>query len=567
MSASAQPLPVELQAAEPSPRRWLAAVERLLVQMGERLNPILVKEARQSLKSRQFVVTFGLLLLCGWAWSFLGLVLMGPGASYTGKGPGMFMGYLVILAFPLLVIVPFGAFRSLALEQEERTYDLLSITGLTPRQIVSGKLGSVVLQMLIYLSAISPCLAFTYMLRGIAFPTILLLVLYLVLGSLGLSVIGLLVGTLTSEKHWQVVLSVLLIIGLLWAFGGAWGLCHVVLQEELLEVDTAEFWQVNAGLLTGYVTYFALVFYAAVAQITFPSDNRSTRLRVVMLVQHVCFAGWMAWMTIAVEPESEMLLVFLSLIGLHWYVMGALMTGEAPQLSPRVKRGLPQSFLGRVFLTWFNPGPGTGYLFAVCGALGALVLVVIAVLAREALGFGATAPRWGRWSPGDSGRLLAFGVLTVAYLTVYLGVGLLVIRVLHRLRHVAIFLGVLIQIVLVGSGCAVPALVHTMSRQYYYDMGYSLLHVSNPFWTLMHVADDPTLPVETATLLVVVPLAALVVFVLNLPGVVREVRHVRIAKPKRVAEEDAELAAEKAPPQPIRTSPWDVIEPGSPHEI
>jgi len=52
--------------------------ERLLVWLGERLNPILVKEARQSLKSRQFVITFGLLLLCGWVWSFLGVALMGP---------------------------------------------------------------------------------------------------------------------------------------------------------------------------------------------------------------------------------------------------------------------------------------------------------------------------------------------------------------------------------------------------------------------------------------------------------------------------------------------------------
>ena len=34
-------------------------------------------------------------------------------------------------------------------------------------------------------------------------------------------------------------------------------------------------------------------------------------------------------------------------------------------LSPRVKRDLPQTLLGRIFLTWFAPGPGTGYMFAV----------------------------------------------------------------------------------------------------------------------------------------------------------------------------------------------------------
>ncbi|MFH1268488.1 MAG: hypothetical protein ABIK89_22425, partial [Planctomycetota bacterium] len=336
MSTGAEPLAAELRLAGSPRRDWAALAERLLVRAGERLNPILVKEARQSLKSRQFVITFALLLICGWLWSFFGLAIMGPEASYTGKGPEMFMGYAVILAFPLLVIVPFWAFRSLASEQEDRTYELLSITALAPRQIISGKLGSACMQMIVYLSALSPCLAFTYMLRGIAFPTILFLIFYIVLGSLGLSVIGLLLGTVTSEKHWQVVLSVVLIIGLLWAFGLAVSLCSSILWGLDLPVVTAEFWQLNAAWLTGYGTYFALFFCAAVAQITFASDNRSTRLRVVMAVQHACFVGWMAWAILAVAPESEMLLVFLSFIGLHWYAMGALMTGEAPGLSPRV---------------------------------------------------------------------------------------------------------------------------------------------------------------------------------------------------------------------------------------
>jgi len=36
------------------------------------------------------------------------------------------------------------------------------------RQIISGKLGSAALQVLVYLSALAPCLAFTYLLRGLA---------------------------------------------------------------------------------------------------------------------------------------------------------------------------------------------------------------------------------------------------------------------------------------------------------------------------------------------------------------------------------------------------------------
>jgi len=49
---------------------------------------------------------------------------------------------------------------------------------------------------------------------------------------------------------------------------------------------------------------------------------------------------------------------------------------------------------------------------------------------------------------------------------------------------------------------------------------------------------------------------AVVVLLANLPSVVAAVRHVRIAKPRRVAEEDAFVESQRAPP-PVPTSPFD----------
>lgn len=553
MSATAEspfgPVPTE----RPKQGGWLAAVESLLVRLGDWLNPIMVKESRQSLKSRQFVVTFHLVLVAALAVLYLGLAFMGSEVSYTARGADLFLFCLWVLAFPLLVIVPFTAFRSLASEQEDRTYELMSITALSPRQIISGKLWSAAAQTVLYLSAITPFLALTYMLRGIAFTTIFFLVFYIALGSLALAAIGLLVGTLTSEKHWQVVLSVIMIIGLLIAFWIGCGMASVAIWEADMPVDTAEFWWANAAMLTAYLTYFALVFHAAVARITFASDNRSSRLRAIMLLQHICLTGWMFGFLIAEEGHGELIVIFLTLAGLHWYVMGSMMTGESPDLSPRVKRRLPQSFLGRVFLTWFNPGPATGFMFAVSGGLAALVLTLIAIVLRELLGLGIAT---GGWSSDDSERLFTFSVLMVGYLTIYLGVGLLLIRLMYKLGQVGIFLSLLIQILLVMAGCAIPMVIETMSPGFGY-MEYSLIHISNPFWTLIHVGGDNTVPVEAAVLLIVVPLTAVVVFLMNLPGVIKEVRHVRVAKPSRVAEEDAELEALITPPEPTRISPWD----------
>jgi len=111
-------------------RTW-DKIEQWLTALVERANPILVKETRQALKSRQFIVTFFVVLAACLIVSFAGVALIGPRIYYAAAGPPMLVAYFIILAFPLTMIVPFSAYRSLAAEQEENTYDLLSISTLT----------------------------------------------------------------------------------------------------------------------------------------------------------------------------------------------------------------------------------------------------------------------------------------------------------------------------------------------------------------------------------------------------------------------------------------------------
>ena len=50
------------------------------------LNPILIKEARQSLKSRQFIITFFLLLAASCVWTIFGVVINAPDVYYVPDG-------------------------------------------------------------------------------------------------------------------------------------------------------------------------------------------------------------------------------------------------------------------------------------------------------------------------------------------------------------------------------------------------------------------------------------------------------------------------------------------------
>ena len=137
-----------------------------LIRLADFANPILVKETRQALKSRQFVATFMLLLVASWIVSSFLLLNAGDQLEYRAVGGLFFSAYYLVLAFAVLAIVPFTAFRSLQAERELNTYDLLSITAMSPRQMVWGKLLSAVVQSLIYYSAITPFIAFSSLLQG-----------------------------------------------------------------------------------------------------------------------------------------------------------------------------------------------------------------------------------------------------------------------------------------------------------------------------------------------------------------------------------------------------------------
>ncbi len=117
---------------------WVDRFDRWTEWAGERTNPILIKEARQALKSHHFITSFMLLLLGAWGWSFIAILAGLPEIAYNGGGRGLLIGYQWLLILPLMLIVPFSAFRSLASEREDGTFELMSITSLKARMIVTG---------------------------------------------------------------------------------------------------------------------------------------------------------------------------------------------------------------------------------------------------------------------------------------------------------------------------------------------------------------------------------------------------------------------------------------------
>jgi hypothetical protein len=254
----------------------------------------------------------------------------------------------------------------------------------------------------------------------------------------------------------------------------------------------------------------------------------------------------MGWGLIEAEGDLFIAIPYLIFSGMHWALMGAFMNGESAELSHRVKRQLPQSFLGRTFLTWFNPGPAAGYVFAIVNMAMVLVFSWLAIAANAFIYSGRTSSILGA-SPYQT--IFVFGLIEFSYIVIYLGLGRWLTALLRRFNQGKMLLGLLVQVLLLMIGCGAPLTIHLMIADLRND--YSLLEISNPFWTLEEILEHRSLTPEVLAALIVLPVVAAFVFLGNLPSVVTAVRHVRIAKPRRVVEEDELLELQRNPPQPI----------------
>ncbi len=517
----------ELEVATPVPEVSLAdsvwvRLDDWMERASERLNPILVKEARQALKSRQFAWTFAAMLLCALFWSYFLLTYSADTRNADRVGMTAFAGYLVILCIPLLVIVPYSAFYSLSSERQDGTFELLAITSLNARQIVTGKLASAVLQMIVYFSALGPCIGFTYLLRGVDIATIVLALAYAFFFSLLFSSVGLFLGAVARQAGVQVGISVVFVgmlvvvtwIGLLITmdilFTGGGG-----------ATDTANYWLVHLAAVSFIVSFVVLFVKAASAAIDFPSANRSTALRYIMLGQQTLLIGWVTYLALNTLSDAS-LGIPLIIAAIYWGVMGAIMTGELGKMSPRARRGLPQSALGRITLTWFNPGSGTGYVFAIANLFA--VVVVLSLLT-------AFLPISG----APENRVVLAGWLMLAYVALYLGLGRLIILWVRRKRFVGIYAALLLHSALAALGTLVPLAVQPLFTEPQ-GMVYSPAHATNFVWTLseLHTSSGA----DVASSLSLIWMGGAVVFLVNLFGAAREVAQVRLATPMRVLVDD-----------------------------
>ncbi len=464
--------------AESSPN-WLIRLDDWCERIGDSLNPILVKETRQALKSRQFVGTFSVLLIAALAWTIIGSLSMMPGIYTSPSAPRMLIGYYLVLALPMLIVVPLAAYRSLEGEIDDGTLELLSITVLSPWQIVLGKLASAMLQMLLYFVALFPCVAYAYTLRGVDLPTTLLMMGILLVAGVVLTIVALFFAPLARTRTGRVttLLAVMLLL-----LGAEWGLAFMVISM-ILEGNSLTpdqmFFVVTSSLLLA-VAVGHLLLTATAAQLTPESENRSTHLRIALmsLSAIVMGLGMLATRLLA-QDAIPFVIMFALFLAALWTLVSSMMAGESAIMTPRIRRELPSSLLARATLTWLTPGPVSGLVFSV------IHIVVITTAVVMALEFAV-----------DRSNMIASAIpsmqrLCVTYSAYLVGL-LLIVRwfvALIRVRnHPRVEIGVAALIAVAMLAALVPYSIGLHFNDYR-PYSYSWWQFTNWAWTLKEVTD------------------------------------------------------------------------------
>jgi hypothetical protein len=498
----------------------------------DRLNPILVKETRQALKSRQFIVTFTLLLTIAWLISVFGAMLYGPAIEYGSPGHGFFSAYCAVIGFAILFIVPFGAFRSMLTERDQNTFELLSISTLSPRQIVTGKLLSSLVQIFIYYSAIAPFIAFTSLLQGFDLPMAVLFLLVGLVWSTFVCMISIMLSTLSDSRQWQAMTTIgmiiLLFVQLMFALT-----ISVELFAFSVPLDSAEFWWVLASWLVGAGSYFLLAQQIAVARLTFESGNRSSGIRVIATLQFwLVWAGILTygWWYRATSIDDDMVFSFAVMSCIHWLIVGLIFSTESDHISRRVRRSLPQSRIIRVLLAPWMPGGRRGFLLLTIHML-ALVVIIWLPVWPDLLAEVIPLPHWQEWV-GNSVTAMAL------YAYIYVGLGAAVgrwsqaITPEFRPAHARV-----LTILIAGTVLILPYLPGTFG----FTRGLkddSLFYVLNPIKTVDSMFDDSTFGAIANplahTFLLILSSAAGVVFLINLSALFKGIQELVRYQPEPV---------------------------------
>ncbi|HTU21891.1 MAG TPA: hypothetical protein VMG10_27885, partial [Gemmataceae bacterium] len=359
-----------------------------LDRLDDLLNPIVVKELRQAVKSRIVMAALILFLLLQLAILLLSLSFderRGVEPTTLHAGRQIFLVLQGILLGTCMLLVPAYAGIRLAAEHSDTNVDLLFISTLRPFGIIAGKLQASIVLILLIFSACAPFMTFTYLLRGIDIPSIILVLaldfLVVLVGTQG----AIFLGAVPANVGLKLLLGLVGLGALGTLFGNAMAASIEMLDLGLgSRLDTPAFWLVVGAVVVVIVAVIGLLFSWSVAIVSPPSSNRALPVRLYLLAFWLVTGGAATLLTHLLMSYFHFPLPLLLWMDSLTALLCALILtaiNERDHWGLRVKRTIPRRWWlhGPLFLLY--SGSAGGILFLV------LLIVLTITLPSLALAY------------------------------------------------------------------------------------------------------------------------------------------------------------------------------------
>lgn len=345
---------------------------QILTSPSDFLNPLLVREVRQSLRSNLFVTVISLASLVSVVAVIAGLMNMTDSQfdysnlNYYSSSDSNAGGYTVFAVLFLLVWLiacvgmPILAAQRFRGERSGGEFELFMITGVSAWRVVSGKLQANLIQTLLTLSVVAPFLLISYLLRGISILTISISILCLIFCSLFLTQTGILVGGMKAKKGLYGAISSLFGLGLII-------LCFAMVPFMLDSGSRRIFSSGFSGMGTdgillilffvGLILALLLSYFASVAILELPNKNREIFLKIHVMFMTLVGIG-IARLAPAGTIPDESLQVLLALPFSVMFIIASLYLSSGCPLAPMNVRKHWSRWKCIVFAP-FYPGKGS----------------------------------------------------------------------------------------------------------------------------------------------------------------------------------------------------------------
>ncbi len=355
----------------------------LLNDFSDRISPMLVKELRQGLRAKTFVVVFLSLQIA------LGTMLLSASAATSDQAGSVISGIIfAFFAIAALIIQPLRGVSALSSEIKGNTIDMMVLTRLSAWRIVFGKWIAIIGQSVLLLATIIPYLILRYFFGGMNLFAEMVMLALLFLTSMALTAFT--VGLSASNS--VIVKSLIPILGTLLLFSAP-NLIYRAGSNPLLSLcalDSGE----SRTIVSIYVialTYLGGSALSLGASLIAPAaENHSTLRRVIAIGMMFPILPFIALGIV----RSDLLPVLLGLIMAP--ALAIALTESAPFVrsvcAPFARRGMP----GKLAALFFLPGWPSGVFFSI-------LMIVLAMIATG-------------WQSAEVGTEIWIGTLSLSLL-------------------------------------------------------------------------------------------------------------------------------------------------------